>query len=53
MHLSALCVSSGREGVGARGCLNAGVAHVDIRCISGDCSRQHGKIQNRSASQMF
>lgn len=38
---------------GARGCPNAGVAHVGISCMSGDCSRQHGKTQNRSASQMF
>lgn len=38
---------------GAWGCINAGVAHVGISCMSGDCSRQHGKTQNRSASQMF
>lgn len=38
---------------GAPGCLNAGMAHVGISCMSGDCQRQHGKTQNRSASQMF
>lgn len=40
-----LCVrvSRGREGVW--GCLNAGVAHVHKRCMSDDCSRQHGKYK--------
>lgn len=27
------------------GCLNAGVAHVHKRCMSDDCSRQHGKYK--------
>lgn len=47
-----ICLSCGcvpGEGGGVRGCLKAGVAHVHMRCMSGDCSRRHGKIQNRSA----
>lgn len=47
--LSAMCMGLHvqREGGGAGGggCLNAGVAHVHMRCMSDDCSRQHGKYK--------
>lgn len=51
MHLSAMGMCMCVQWEGVWGCLNAGVAHVHIRCMSGDRSRQHGKIKNRSALQ--
>lgn len=51
MHLSGVwvCVCACRGVVGGRegvwGHLNAGVAHVHMRCMSDDRSRQHGKYK--------